>query len=389
MTGRSGTGGAGPLLATALATCLAASFTAGPAHAEDPLLTDLVEFTGTIAFLGMDVPGMVLGAWHDGETAVSGFGETLRGSGTAPDGDTLMRIASVSKTFCGGVLASLAAEGVIGLADPLQSHLGEGFVVPERDGRTLRIVDLVTHASGLPREVPMEPGPPDDPFGNNTPEAQRAGLGGDPFLFPPGTGAYYSNYGYDLLGAALADASGKPYAELLAERILAPNGMVDTVFTPDEEQAGRMMRGHFFDGSPMPVVPTPQTIECAGGLYSTANDMLRWIGWQLNPAHAGSEMRRLHQAAWLWRDGLNPVAGLDDGGAPMDAMSLSWVILGPEGDRPMILHKSGGLQGQFLFVAMAPAHGLGVFAAINQFSVAGFGAMVQAVNQLIMELAPR
>ena len=375
--------------ATALAAVLAAGLAPGPARAEDRVLSDVVAFTGTIAFLSMDVPGMVIAAWRDGETAFAGFGETDRGSGVEPDGDTLMRIASVSKVFCGATLASLVAEGEIGLTDALHDRLAEGYVVPDSEGHRLRVIDLVTQASGLPREVAQAPAPADDPFGGNTPEAQMAGLAGDPYLFPPGTGAFYSNYGYDLLGTALATAGGRPYAELLAERVLAPIGMVDTVFAPSEAQAGRMMRGHFFDGAPMAVVPSPETIECAGGLYSTANDMLRWMGWNLDPANADSEMRRLQQAAWLYRDGLNPVVGFDDGGGDMDAMGLGWVIMMPEGNRPLILHKSGGLQGQFTFLALAPAHGLGVFASINQFSVAGFGTMVQAVNTLITELAPR
>lgn len=371
------------------AAVLAAGVASGPARAEDPLLSEVVEFTGVIAFLGMDVPGLVIAAWRGGETAFAGFGETARGSGVAPDADTLMRVGSVSKVFCGTVLASMVAGGEIGLTDALQDRLGEGYVVPERDGRRLRIVDLVTQASGLPREVATGPASEGDPFGANTPEAQMAGLAGDPYLFAPGTGAFYSNYGFDLLGAALAHAGGKPYAELLAERVLAPNGMADTVFTPSAAQAGRMMTGHFFDGTPMPAAPTPETIECAGGLYSTANDMLRWMGWHLGPAAGDGETRLIDHAAWLYRDGLDPVVGLDDGGGPMDAMGLGWVILLPEGNRPLVLHKSGGLQGQFTFLALAPAHGLGVFASINQFSVSGFGAMVQAVYSVITDLAPR
>ena len=368
---------------------LAAGLAATPARAEDPVLSEVVGFAGTIAFLGMDVPGLIIAAWHDGETAFAGLGETARGSGVAPDADTLMRVGSVSKAFCGTTLASMVADGEIGLTDALKDRLGEGYVVPERDGRRLRIVDLVTQASGLPREIPIGPAAEDDPFDGNTPEAQIAGLAGDPYLFAPGTGAFYSNYGYDLLGAALAHAGGKPYAELLAERVLGPSGMADTVFTPSAEQAGRMMTGHFFDGTPMPMVPTPETTECAGGLYSTANDMLRWMAWQLDPAAGDGETRLLSHAAWLYRDGLDPVVGLDDGGAPMDAMGLGWVIMLPEGNRPLVLHKSGGLQGQFTFLALVPAHGLGIFASINQFSVGGFGALVQTVNTLITELAPR
>ena len=53
------------------------------------------------------------------------------------------------------------------------------------------------------------------------------------------------------------------------------------------------------------------------------------------------------------------------------------------------MHKSGGLQGQFSFVAMAPSRGIGVFVSMNEFSVAGFDAMAKTTLELITELANR
>jgi D-alanyl-D-alanine-carboxypeptidase/D-alanyl-D-alanine-endopeptidase len=149
--------------------------------------------------------------------------------------------------------------------------------LPERNGQPIRLIDLVTQSSGLPREVPRPDGPPNEPFGTNTREAQIADLKADPLLFPPGTSALYSNYGFDLLGAALVNASGRPYADLLKERILDPLGMRDTVFNLRPGDEARVMQGHNFDGSPMPPVRTPTSIECAGGLHTTANDIARWM----------------------------------------------------------------------------------------------------------------
>ncbi len=372
-----------------LATAALAAAVAAPARADDPLLTEAVGFAGTITFLSAGAPGLVIAAVRDGETAVAGFGETVRGSGREPDGDTLLRIASISKAFCGDVLGSLAAEGGIALTDPVQDHLPPEYVVPQKDGRTLRLIDLVTQASGLPREVPQTGGTPEDPFGGNTVQAQIDGLKGDPYLFSPGTGASYSNWGYDLLGAALAHSEGRPYADLLNERVLAPRGMTDTRFNITPEEQARAMQGHFFDGAPMPWVPSPVTIECAGGLYATPNDMLKYMAWHLDQADAANaEARAMDQAAWLWRDGLSPVAGLDDGG-PMAAMSLGWVVVAPDGNAPLMLNKSGGLQGEFSYMVIAPTRGVGVFMSINQFSTGGFAAMVHAANTLVAELAPR
>ena len=247
----------------------------------------------------------------------------------------------------------------------------------------------MTHASGLPREVPRPDAPPDDPFGTNTKEAQIADLKTDPLLFPPGTAALYSNYGFDLLGAALSNAGGKPYADLLKERVLDPAGMKDTVFNPRPGDEARLMQGHNFDGSQMPAAHTPVSIECAGGLHTTANDIARWMKWHLDRfATTDRDLRLLDHAAYLYRDGLTAVVGLDDGG-PMDAMGLGWVINMPAANHPLILQKSGGLQGNFAYLAIAPTRGVAAFFVMNEFNTGGFTAAVAATNALIAQLAPR
>ncbi|TIT28379.1 MAG: D-alanyl-D-alanine-carboxypeptidase/endopeptidase AmpH, partial [Mesorhizobium sp.] len=223
-----------------------------------------------------------------------------------------------------------------------------------------------------------------------TKEAQIAALKDNPLLFAPGTAVLYSNFGYDLLGAALANVSGKPYAEVLRERVLDPLGMKDTVFNPRPADEPRLMQGHNFGGSPLPIVPTSTAMECAGGLYSTADDLLRWMNWHVDnkPSAANAELRLLNHAAFLYRDGLASVVGLDDGG-PMDAMGLGWVIMLPNEHRPLILQKSGGLQGMFLYVAIAPTRGVGAFFVMNEFNAAGFMAGVKTTNDLVAEIAPR
>jgi D-alanyl-D-alanine-carboxypeptidase/D-alanyl-D-alanine-endopeptidase len=106
------------------------------------------------------------------------------------------------------------------LTDPLEKHLGWDVKVPTREGKAVRLIDLATHAGGFPREVPHESGPPNDPFANITKQAFVAFLKGNDLLFAPGTGALYSNTGFDLLTAALAGAAGKPYPDLLREQIV-------------------------------------------------------------------------------------------------------------------------------------------------------------------------
>jgi serine-type D-Ala-D-Ala carboxypeptidase/endopeptidase len=356
-----------------------------PAHA-DKLLEETTELTGTIMYLESKVPGLVIGVIRNGETSVHGFGKIAEGSGKEPDGDTLMRIGSITKVFCGATLASMVADGTVSFTDRLQDRLGWDVKIPERNGKQIRLIDLATQASGLPREAEGKPG--EDATAERSKEDYVASLTGpDVLLFAPGTGVLYSNFGFDMLAQALANAGGKPYPALLKERVLDPAGLKDTRFDLSDADKSRTMQGHNFDGSPMPFVPTSPLIVGAGGLYSTANDMLRWLSWHLD-RFSPKEMRLLDQAVYLDRDGLNPAFGLDEGGM-MDAMGLGWVVMRPEGPRPLIVHKSGGLQGQFSFVAMAPSRGVGVFVSMNEFNVAGFDAMAKTTLELITELANR
>ena len=153
-------------------------------------------------------------------------------------------------------------------------------------------------------------------------------------------------------------AAGEPFAKptdkvpdadtmfRISRRSIPPGaGMKDTVFNLRPGDEARVMQGHNFDGSPMLAVHTPASIECAGGLHTTANDMARWMKWHLDRlATTDRELQLLDHAAYLYRDGLTAVTGMDDAG-PIDAMGLGWVINMPTANRPSILQKSGGLQG--------------------------------------------
>jgi len=364
------------------------SLTAPSVALADALLDETVEFTGTVLYLEHKVPGLVIGAVRNGETAVFGFGEASDGGG-APDGNTVMRIGSVTKAFTGQILAALAADGTVSLTQKLGTLAPDLGAGADPNVAKIRLIDIATQSAGLPRELPHEPGPADNPFAPITREGFAAWLKKEPLLYTPGTGVLYSNFAFDLLSIGLSEAAKKPYPELLKEHITGPLGMTDTTFVPTDAQKRRLMQGHNFDGKALPDVPTGDVIVGSGGLYSTANDLLRWMQWHLDRFTTdGAEMRMLDHAAYLVRDGLNPVQGMDESGH-MDAMSLAWVVMMPKGDRPLILQKAGGLQGTFTYIAFAPTRGVAAFVAINEFDFGAAMAMAAAVNEMIATLAPR
>jgi CubicO group peptidase (beta-lactamase class C family) len=91
----------------------------------------------------------------------------------------------------------------------------------------------------------------------------------------------YSNIGYGLLGHILGLAAGRPYEELVVDRVCRPLGLKDT--TPDVPDPARAARGHRPDGRPVPPFRIP-TLGAAGALRSTAVDMLAFLRAHLHPA---------------------------------------------------------------------------------------------------------
>jgi D-alanyl-D-alanine-carboxypeptidase/D-alanyl-D-alanine-endopeptidase len=295
---------------------------------------------------------------RNGEKIVVGFGERAEGAGE-PDGDTIMRIGSISKVFTGEVFASLVADGTVSMTDRLQDRLAWPVKVPELDGKEIRLLNLATHGSGLPREVERVHDPAKPDF--VSPEVYAAALKTQTLLFAPGTGLLYSNYAFDLLSEALAKSSGKPYSQLLRERAFDPAGLKDTRLRLTVSETQRLFQGHAPDGQPIANTDASDIQAGASSLYSTANDMMRWLAWHLDrTSQTGAETRVLDHAAYIQRDGLDPVLGLGESGH-MNAMALGWIVMNPEGDRPLILQKAGGLQGILSYVAFSPARNVGVF----------------------------
>jgi D-alanyl-D-alanine-carboxypeptidase/D-alanyl-D-alanine-endopeptidase len=240
----------------------------------DPFVVDLFRRSGST--------GMVVVVVRDKETWLQSYGQTHPGSHQKPNADSLIRLCSVSKIMTTDLLVKLVAEGRVSLADPLQKFAPGKVTVPVRtvrgeSGRPITLRDLATHTAGLPREIAYPPGDaghftfPDYSF-------RWQWLPGYRLRFLPGTAAHYSNIGFDLLADALSVAAGKPYPQLFADRIAKPLGLRDTTLTPTPGECARLLIGARNEGR-----CTDTTAAAgSGGMYSTANDMTRWLKYLLD-----------------------------------------------------------------------------------------------------------
>src|SRR5258708_5184066 len=191
-----------------------------------------------------------------------------------------------------------------------------------------------------------------------------------------------------MTGHLLARQGAKPHATLLAERVARRLGMLGTTTKLRPAEMPRAMTGRDLDGKEAPLWEAPTAMDASGNVFTTGDDMVRWMRWQLavNDA-AGAEVRMIDQAPYRWHDGLKAAVGV--GGEKMDGLGLGWIISMAREKRPLILTKSGGIAGFMTYVVLAPTRGVGVFVAVNRLNFPMFEGLTSAVHDLVADLAPR
>jgi CubicO group peptidase (beta-lactamase class C family) len=226
--------------------------------------------------------GMVVGVIDAGKPRFIATG-TRGAAGSAPlDQKTLFEIGSISKVFTTTLLAHMVLSGEVHLDDPAHQFLPVGVTLPSRDGKVITLLDLATATSGLPRMPTMTPRDPENPYADFDAKQLYAFLNGLELSRAPGAAYEYSNLGMGLLGHLLALKAGKPYEQLVTERILRPLGMHETSLVVPEARRSRLAQGH---NRELAAVKNWDfdVLAGAGGWRSTPEDMARFLQAQLTP----------------------------------------------------------------------------------------------------------
>ncbi|MCD0503150.1 D-alanyl-D-alanine-carboxypeptidase/endopeptidase AmpH [Bordetella petrii] len=363
----------------------ACAFGINPARAADLALSDAVSMAGMQLYLNSGAPAVVVAVVRGDDTVIQAYGETAPGNGVEPDENSIFRIGSVSKVFATDVLAALAAQGKVGLTDPLSKYAPPGAQVGV-NGRPMTLIDLATHSAGLPRELPdPDAKPSENPFSVFDRAYYWKWLGGNAPAYAPGTTTLYSNMGFGLLGDALAKAGGADYSTLLANEVLKPAGMADTGNVLSDAQKPRLMVGLDPFDKPDPNAAVPDIMYASAGIYSTGADMARWLKWHLQGARQLKPDALLAHQMWLPYDGLKSVVGTEVTDA--DGMGLGWVVSMPRGGTPLLLGKSGGLGGFMSYAVLSPNRDLGIFVVASRVNFGMFDGIHAQVRELAAELA--
>ena len=329
-------------------------------------------------YTASEAQGMVVTVVDGDSVTTQGFGRMGPKDPRAPDGRSLVRLQSISKLFSSDLLATLAAQGKVRLDDTLQAHAPPGGVVPQpKKGPPITLLNLATHTSGLPREAGIDPPPPDAAVA-----ARWAWLGRERGRPAPGFQALYSNIGFELLGDALANATGRSYDDALDMAVTGPLGMVDTTARPTTDECARLMSPDLRKGTYPCIDQTPEA--ASGGLYSTAGDMALWMKAQLAAGPAGS-VRGISQAVYIRRDALARAVGIDHAG-PASGIGLAWIEEEPDDTHPRILEKTGGGDGFLTYIVIDPVHRIGIFVAFNNECGHRLPVVARDANVLVGQL---
>lgn len=338
-------------------------------------------------------PGLVYGLVIDGKLEhVRAWGIQNVSTKAPVTADTVFRIASMTKSFTSLAVLRLRDEGKLSLEDPVAKWIPEfaRMSMPGSDSATIRVKHLLSHMAGFPEDNPWG----DQQLGESEEKLTKWLQAGIPFSTSPATGYEYSNYGFALAGRVITKASGIPYHEYIDRNILAPLGMKASTLEPSAvpEKVRAIGYRRLADGTYQEEKSLAHgSFGAMGGMLTSANDMARYVAFQLN--------------AWPPRDGddQGPVKRSSVREMQMMQVLGDLTVTGATGDSPLsasavgygyglrisrdchfrhVVGHGGGLPGFGSYMTWLPEYGVGLFAMTNLTYAGPAGALNEVFDVL-------
>jgi len=301
-----------------------------------------------------NTPGAAVGVVSgDRLVFAKGFGVSNVETGAPVTPDMLFRLGSTTKMFTAAALVTIAEEGKLKLDEPIGKY-AKGLS-PKIAGLTAH--QLLSHTAGLRDDAQM--------FGRHDDEAlaETARALKDDFLFAaPGRIYSYSNPGYWLSGYLIEAVSGKPYADVMDERLFKPIGMHRTTLRPTMAMTWPLAQGHDVSGRDKPRVVRPFADNVgnwpAGSIFSSVNDLSRFVIAFMNGGQI--EGKQI----------LSPSLIKQLSSPQSDQPGSEWkygygLAIGKNRGVRMVEH-SGGRSGYGSLIKMAPDHNFAVIILVNR-----------------------
>ena len=227
----------------------------------------------------------------------NGFGYADKENNVTMTANTVVNIASVTKTFTALAIMQLHEKGIIDINQPVTQYL------PRFDPKTrgenlekLTIQSVITHSSGIQSDILKN-----SDLGSGVYTDVLNYINETYLLYPPGLVESYSNSGYNILGHLIKEVSKQDYPEYIRNNIFTPLGMSHSGFIMDSlknrtsvySEMKRLTEYAFRD-------------IASGGIYTDINDLTKYAKGLLDAYHGKNaslvQTTTIHDMFTLQRD---------------------------------------------------------------------------------------
>lgn len=323
----------------------------------DAFMADLIETLDV-------VPGYAIAiAGPEQALFVKGYGTTKTENGAPVDSHTQFYIASSTKSLTALAIASLAERGLLDLDTPIKNYLPSLAGAPAGE---VTLSQLLSHSHGLMEEALTWR----TAFTGEYTKATLINIIRNLPLSETPEAFAYSNTGYVIASLVLEQTFGKSWKTIVDEEVLSPAGIGDTTSYVSNLR-GDYAQPHTWFGlkNAFALVKQDSTMHAAGGHFSSAADMARWLQVQLSGGSINGEA--------IFAPGL--VAGTHLPRVELDAefytykrhhYGYGWYQADYDG--MVMYHHFGSFSGYRSHVSFIPELGIGVAVLINDTSRPGF-----------------
>lgn len=222
------------------------------------------------------LPAVSISLVADGKIVWSqGFGYQDPSKKTPATAETAYRVGSVSKLFTDLALMQLVDEGRIDLDAPVKNYLPT-FEVKNTSDKPITLRQLMSHRAGITREPPV--GHYFDPTGP-TQKDTVASLNSTAIVYEPTTHTKYSNAGIAVVGEVVATLRKEAFEDTVKKTVLDRLGLEHSDFRLTPEVAKSLAKAQMwtYDGRTFEAPTFPLGTPAAGNLYSTVNDLGKFL----------------------------------------------------------------------------------------------------------------
>ena len=225
------------------------------------------------------VPGVSIAVIRNGKIDwARGFGIADVETGRAVTPQTLFQAASISKPVIAAAALSMVQDGLLDLDEDVNLKL-KSWKLPTNEytvEQPVTLRQLLSHTAGT--TVSGFPGYARDADLPSTIDILEGRGNTDPVRVDtlPGSKRRYSGGGYTIVGQLMVDVAGKPYPEILRERVLEPAGMTHSTYVQPLPLARENDAATAYANDGSAIEGRYHHYPEGGGLWTTAGDLARF-----------------------------------------------------------------------------------------------------------------